>query len=133
MKMNLSFIIFFTFLSYVSAINIILFEEYEKNLSNDDISVFRNDINQEEVQNLNFEPKFYNNVIVKKSPSYNSVYYFESGYFEFETPLSHSYSKCIDEAVRQATNYSVIAVINFKHHITGMNTIKCSGTFLHAK
>lgn len=128
------FFLSFIFIFFISsnAISIVLFEDYEKNLSNDDISVFRKDIDHEKIQNLSLEPKFYNNVIVKKSSNYNSKYYFESGYFEFETPQSHSFSKCIDEAVRQSTNYGVIAVIGFKHHITEKNTVKCQGTFLHA-
>lgn len=129
----LTFILFATSFLYSSAINIVLFEEYQKNLSNDDISVFRNDINNEEIQNLNLEPKFYNNVIVKRSSNYNNLYYFESGNFQFETPPFHSYSKCVDEAVRQARNYGVLAVINFKHYMTDRNTVICNGKFLHAK
>jgi len=128
----LFFIVNSIFFISSNAINIVLFEDYLKNLS-DDITIFRRDISNKEIQNLNLKPNFYNNVIVKKSLEYNSMYYFESGHFEFETSQFHSFSKCIDEAVKQATNYGVIAVIGFKHHTTHKNTVKCNGIFLHAK
>jgi len=132
----MNFLIFFfisNIITIVNCINLIPFEEYEKEISHDDISVFRNDINHDEIQNLTLEPKFYNNVIIKRSSSFNNKYYFESGNFEYETLKNHSFSNCVNEAVRQATNYGVIAVINFKHYITSKNTIKCYGIFLHAK